>query len=464
MVDYPSATGIKYIDIGARRLTGSGCSGYSDMTETKSPRVTPVLGSLADPVNYSFSNGERHGDFKSARESGAIKMTPLHIGSDESKSFIVSYARRAATFTRWYGACYPGPTCNYDTGLLAATTDWTEQWDLSRWSNQSGLDKPAEYHKRDDVETAIQAAIISTQNAAVAAFKSGYDLLTELGEGKQTLTFFGETFNRFAKFQQQFRQKIGGTTAEFKAASEISPKTLLKSSNRYFKSFGNLWMTYRYAIMPLVYSVRDIHEVYKAIGTLYKTTRSYENIELNSFDPNNIGGRATVFTSKGTVSVRTTVKGGFNKEGIHTRLMQDIGFNPLVTAWELIPLSFVVDWFVGVGDFLAAHTSLDLTAQRKMCTSVKRDYVEQVWLRNNLPDTLTKSWPNSICGNQQMDITLKRDVCGLLFERKVKTYKRELFESPAVDIALNNSFMNWKRWADTSVLSYNSARKGVKGL
>lgn len=464
MVDYASAVGITYKDIGARRLTGSGCSGYSDMTETKSPRITPILGTLADPIDSSFSKGERHGDFKSARESGAIKMTPLHVGQESSKSFIVSYARRAATFTRWYGACYPGPTCNYDTGILAATTDWTEQWDLSRWSNQTGLDKPVEYHKRDDLDAAIQAAIISTQNAAVADFKSGYDLLTELGEGKQTLAFFSETFSRFGNIVSKFHQKIGGTKAEFKAASGMTPKALLRASNSYLKSFGNLWMTYRYAIMPLVYSARDIHEVWQAIGTLYKTSRSSEVINLNTFDPYQVGGRATVFNSSGSVIVRTTVKGGFTKEGIQTRLMQDIGVNPLVTAWELIPFSFVVDWFVGIGDFLAAHTGLDLTAQRKICTSVKRDYVEQIWLRNNLPDSLIKSWPNTICGNQQVDISLQRDVCGLLFERKVRTYERKLYDSPAVDIALNNSWMNWKRWADTSVLSYNSARKGVKGL
>lgn len=464
MVDYVSASGISYTDIAARHLTGSGCSGYSDMPETKAPRIMPMTGSLADPVDYRYSNGERHGDFESARRSGAIKMTPLDVGQDSSKSFIVSYPRRSAVFTRWYGACYPGPTCNYDTGILAATTNWNEQWDLSRWSNQTGLDKPVEVYKRDDLDAAVRAAIISTQNSAVARFKAGYDLLTEIGEGKKTLTFLGDTMGVLSKHLLAFRSKVGGTPKEFKVASGMTPQKLLRSSNGYLKSFGNLWMSYRYAIMPLVYSFRDIQEVSKAIGSLYKTSRSSELININEFDPHSVGGRATVFTSKGTIHVRTTVKGGFKKEGLQTRLMQDIGLNPLVTAWELIPFSWVVDWFVGVGDFLAAHTSLDLSAERKMCTSIKSDYVEQVWLRNNLPDSLIKVWPNSICGNQQVDISLTRDVCGLLFERKVFTYKRKLFDAPAVDVALNNSWMNWKRWVDTSVLSYNAARKGVKGL
>jgi hypothetical protein len=35
--------------------------------------------------------------------------------------------------------------------------------------------------------------------------------------------------------------------------------------------------------------------------------------------------------------------------------LQDVGLtNPLLTGWEITPYSFVLDWFVGVGDFLAA--------------------------------------------------------------------------------------------------------------
>ena len=32
------------------------------------------------------------------------------------------------------------------------------------------------------------------------------------------------------------------------------------------------------------------------------------------------------------------------------------GMNPVATAWELTTLSFVIDWFISVGDFIAAYT------------------------------------------------------------------------------------------------------------
>jgi hypothetical protein len=35
--------------------------------------------------------------------------------------------------------------------------------------------------------------------------------------------------------------------------------------------------------------------------------------------------------------------------------LNDVGLaNPLLTGWEVTPYSFVVDWFIGVGDFLSA--------------------------------------------------------------------------------------------------------------
>lgn len=33
--------------------------------------------------------------------------------------------------------------------------------------------------------------------------------------------------------------------------------------------------------------------------------------------------------------------------------------SPLLTAWELVPYSFVIDWFLPIGDFLAQYSSTD---------------------------------------------------------------------------------------------------------
>ena len=35
----------------------------------------------------------------------------------------------------------------------------------------------------------------------------------------------------------------------------------------------------------------------------------------------------------------------------------NLGNNPLLTAWELVPYSFVVDWFIPIGDFLSQFSA-----------------------------------------------------------------------------------------------------------
>ena len=39
------------------------------------------------------------------------------------------------------------------------------------------------------------------------------------------------------------------------------------------------------------------------------------------------------------------------------------GMNPVGTAWELTTLSFVIDWFISVGDFIAAYTPTRLNIE-----------------------------------------------------------------------------------------------------
>jgi len=59
--------------------------------------------------------------------------------------------------------------------------------------------------------------------------------------------------------------------------------------------------------------------------------------------------------------VETQTKAWLEVEASNTTLMRLEQFglaNPAALAWELIPFSFVADWFVGVGDYLNAQTAL----------------------------------------------------------------------------------------------------------
>jgi hypothetical protein len=75
----------------------------------------------------------------------------------------------------------------------------------------------------------------------------------------------------------------------------------------------------------------------------------------------------------------------FRKHEVHVRMdatidesfyltLQDVGVtNPALTAWEVTPYSFVLDWVIGVGDFLSAINAWN-TGYKFKAGSVTRYY------------------------------------------------------------------------------------------
>lgn len=71
-------------------------------------------------------------------------------------------------------------------------------------------------------------------------------------------------------------------------------------------------------------------------------------------------------------------------------LLQQVGLiNPLLVVWEVIPFSFVVDWFTDVGSFLAGISDLlGLRIEQAYTTySVKGAPVTHTWVANDAADS-----------------------------------------------------------------------------
>jgi hypothetical protein len=120
-------------------------------------------------------------------------------------------------------------------------------------------------------------------------------------------------------------------------------------------SFGKaskLWLEARYGWRTLIYDLEDLNDAIRNFddkrkrwseraGTSYQTvTTSSTNISGAYF---NIIRNNTLYWD---VSVRGSVVADIQ--------LQRFRANPIQTAWELIPYSFVLDWFIGVGDALSA--------------------------------------------------------------------------------------------------------------
>lgn len=118
------------------------------------------------------------------------------------------------------------------------------------------------------------------------------------------------------------------------------------------------WLEYRYGWRILWYDIQSFLRAHKRIGDL--RTRFTERVGYNDVQPpsivstnindlNILFGRYDI-TTQVTYSRRGTIT--VDTEGINPFQAQ-----PLVTAWELIPYSFIIDWVIGIGDYLSAASA-----------------------------------------------------------------------------------------------------------
>jgi hypothetical protein len=168
------------------------------------------------------------------------------------------------------------------------------------------------------------------QEAAAKIYSSGHD----------TLTFLAEILD--------VRHLVVGTLK----------KILTLKIPRNWRSLANDWLSTRYGWRTLIYDVQDIYKALSHLdevrtrysdrsGTTYSTTKQDTYVHsqwLLDLDCQKI--------DKITTSIRGSVAADIE--------VPKFQFNPITTAWELIPFSFVVDWLVSVGKSLAAMSFLAL--------------------------------------------------------------------------------------------------------
>lgn len=140
------------------------------------------------------------------------------------------------------------------------------------------------------------------------------------------------------------------------------------TDSRYLDKASQLWLEYRYGWSPMVY---DIIDQLKAVSApefrahltrnTLRTARGTASRMYGAITPRTaVAGGLTytgetrseiTYTTRAYVHYKSTVAGSFLER------LNDFGLFDIPEAtWELVPFSFIVDWFVPVGDWLKALT------------------------------------------------------------------------------------------------------------
>lgn len=221
------------------------------------------------------------------------------------------------------------PYVRYTYRLVVATTN-VHPFDLG-WPRHRTNVSPLE----------INSGLVT---GVLAEAESGsYDLLTEIAELPSTVSFLADVVKKASQSVETHNRAMKSLYKQLRTATG-------KFAEKISRKIASAWLAYRYAIMPLIYSIEDIKETLKGYKRVFAKFRKKETSDLSRPE----SGFDEVTSASATL--RCWIKRAYSPEDLVDQLLGVLKINFFSTAWELVTLSFVVDWFVNIGDVITAFT------------------------------------------------------------------------------------------------------------
>lgn len=280
--------------------------------------------------------------------------------------------------------------------------------------------------------SALQSSTLAAAHAAAGESKAL--ALVTLAEAKKTLALAEDALVQVRTFQNLLKQQVKGGRGLL-----LTPRGLLAASG----SAASAWLLYRYGIMPLFYEISAYADLIGGKKSKRVRFTSAQTVAASS-SHNPAFANLTDYISEARPyyrSRRDKVSSGVLVSLGDDSRFSDLGLDRvLTTAWELVPFSFVIDWFANVSTMIAAHEGR--FSQKILCswTSISTEYTSLNQILSN-----GRTWNNATTryvGQVQRSYTASETL----------TYRRRLANPPLGVLPQFDVKLNWKRFTDIAAL------------
>lgn len=212
----------------------------------------------------------------------------------------------------------------------------------------------------------------------------------------------GQTLGEMPDTVKYLAALVGGALRSIRALKRRDLPELKRSNlkpHAQSEDAATVWLGYQYGLKPLM---SDVYEIAKIISDGLNDPKSTAHVVVDQPD-DTFGPIPLAGGMKGKVSgtFRRGIKVSYTFRISNPTLFSLTQYgitNPLELAWDLVPVSFAVDWFTGIGGFLRSLTQpVGLTFHTGYATKYMENIYEVeylpsyvLWSTGNLPNFSVK--------------------------------------------------------------------------